>query len=407
MDFDKLCMIFVSKEPFYGILLSSMERTPDSTLPTIGVCKSGNVFRLRYNPEFMESLSIDAAMQILKHETLHLAFNHFSLFDDMGRETEDDMRTKNIAADIEVNCYINLQLIQHLEPMTCTMFGFKPNLGTREYYKKLKEQQEQEDEGDSETSPQQQQNQQQGSQIPQSGKPSYRTVDDHSGWPRGCSSEMEDLQTQIDDLLVNAAESMPKGSTLTALPKALQVKIEAIQNRKKAKPVADWKRYFRRYLGNEYSELVRKSKKHPSKRFEDAPGNRHQRKSHILVAIDTSGSINMKDYLEFFKQIDTLKQSATFHVVECDTQINKEYDYTHTPMLVHGGGGTDFRPVIDRFLKDRRRYDALVYFTDGYSYIPENTPKETLWVISSDGDQEDRAKYLRNGASAVFIKHKQ
>lgn len=401
-------MIFIGKEPFYGILLSSMERVPDSTLPTIGVCKSGNVFRLRYNPEFMESLSIDAAMQILKHETLHLAFNHFALFDDMGMETENDMRTKNIAADIEVNCYLDTRPLEYLEPMTYSMFGFNPRLGTREYYKKLKEKQEEdEDNSIGSTNQKPQQSSSQSSQVPQSGKPSYRTVDDHSGWPRGSSDEMENLQSQIDDLLVNAAEALPKGSTLTALPTALQVKIENLQNRKKAKPVADWKRYFRRYIGNEFSEIIRKSKKRPSKRFDDSPGNKHQRKSHILVAIDTSGSINVHDYYEFFGQIDTLKQSATFHVVECDTQINKEYDYTHKPQLVHGGGGTNFQPVIDRFLKDRRKYDALIYFTDGYASIPNDTPKETLWVISSDGDQTDRAKYLKNGASAVFIKNKQ
>jgi len=74
--------------------------------------------------------------------------------------------------------------------------------------------------------------------------------------------------------------------------------------------------------------------------------------------------------------------------------------------MLHGGGGTSFQPPIDLFLKDRRKYDALVYFTDGEASIPSNTPKDTLWVISSKGDK-DRAKYRVNGASVVFIPKKE
>jgi len=177
--------------------------------------------------------------------------------------------------------------------------------------------------------------------------------------------------------------------------------------RKKPRPIADWRRYFRRYIGNEFSELIRKSKKRESKRFPDAAGNRHQRKSHILVGIDTSGSVSMPEYMEFFGQIKTLSEKATFHVVECDAVIQHEYDYKGKPNeMLHGGGGTSFIPVINLFIANRKKYDALIYFTDGYCYIPDNTPRETLWVISSSGDH-NRKKYSVNGAKSVFIPKKE
>ena len=54
MDFEKVCTIFTMQEPYYGILLSAMDRFPTKETKTIGVRRSGNVFRLGYNPDFIE-----------------------------------------------------------------------------------------------------------------------------------------------------------------------------------------------------------------------------------------------------------------------------------------------------------------------------------------------------------------
>lgn len=144
-----------------------------------------------------------------------------------------------------------------------------------------------------------------------------------------------------------------------------------------------------------------------SKRFPDAFGSKRQRKGRVLVAIDTSGSINMQEYKEFFAQLQTMTAAVDVHVVECDAEIQYEYDYKGQPATkVHGGGGTSFKPVINLFLKQRKNYDSLIYYTDGMCDIPYNTPKETLWVISSAGDH-DTKKYRKNGASVVFIPKKQ
>ena len=126
-----------------------------------------------------------------------------------------------------------------------------------------------------------------------------------------------------------------------------------------------------------------------------------------MIGIDTSGSVSMPEYREFFGQIRTMMQDTTFHVVECDARIQHEYEFNgKIQETLHGGGGTSFQPVIDEYLKNKRQYDALVYFTDGYSSIPKNTPKETLWIISSKGDHT-ASKYKVNGASVAMIPQKQ
>lgn len=229
------------------------------------------------------------------------------------------------------------------------------------------------------------------------------TLDDHSEWPSGdTESDTENLRQQVEDLLLSAAEETEKGCR--EVPGEMKGTVEAIRERRVPKPVANWRRYCRRYLGNAFSDTLRKSNKRLSKRFPDSAGTRRQRKSLVLVAIDTSGSVSMQEYLEFFGQLKTLSRHADFHVVECDSAIQHEYDYRGKPNLtLHGMGGTSFQPVIDLYRQNMKKYDALVYFTDGYASIPGNTPKSTLWVISSRGDQKDRRKYTVNGCSVAFI----
>jgi len=447
MDFEKVCMMFSMQEPFYGILLSSVDRIPTDKVPTLGVGRSGNVFKMYYNPDFINQFNTDTILSLLKHEMLHIAFNHFSIWKKQD-VSEFENHVRNCAEDMEINCYIDRNKIEKKAGgIFCEDFGLAKSLGTREYFRLIwkgdpKQEEQQSGSGNpnsqcnggqgpgqvqsrqnNKQSNQQnsqqnqngngnqqcQSNQNSGSQGSGSTTPAgydmsnSQPFDDHSMWPDDLSDdEVEQLTQAVNDLIDFAAAETEKSRG--TVPSEMVGKIEQI--RKKPKPVTDWKRYFRRYVGNEFTEDIRKSKKRESRRFPDSPGNRHRRKAHILVAIDTSGSVSMPEYLEFFGQIKSLSDRATFHVVECDTKIAHEYDFKGKPnQVLHGGGGTDFQPPINMFLNNRRLYESLIYFTDGYAPIPHNTPKETLWVISSNGDK-DRSKYKRNGAKVVFIPKK-
>ena len=446
MNFDKTCMIFTMQEPFYGILLSSMERVPTKQIPTMGVMQYGNVFRLLYNPDFVEQFSLDTMIELLKHEVLHVAFHHFTLWENRADKEEESLR--NIACDLEVNSYLNENHLAPAKPMLPSQFKWEKQAGSLEYHRRLhdllnqhKQKQQaqtpqkpcnggqggqQPPQNSQQNQPQQQQEQQEPQQG-QAGNPddaqqktqSERMMedycdacgqklgeqfDDHTQWPDSESQAAAQIMDQaIDELLVFAADEVEKNCG--DIPGEMRQRVEVL--RKKARPVADWRRYVRRYMGNEFSEVVRKSRKRESRRFPDAAGNRKRRKSKILVAIDTSGSVSMPEYQEFLGQIKTMRDHTEVHVVECDACIQYEYDFTgKIPTDLHGGGGTSFQPVVDYFLERRKLYDALIYFTDGYCDVPSNTPKETLWVISSQG-VKDRKPFTVNGASVVMIPPKQ
>lgn len=457
MDFEKICMIFTMKEPYYGILLSSMERVKSTAINTLAVCKSGNVFKLLYNTNFTDTLSIEEVQEVIKHEILHVAFNQLTMWEDKDVSAKEH-KLRNYAMDLEVNSYLDDSIVRKLHLLYPADYNWPERLGTREYYKGLRQmlqqsQQQQmqsqpgkgtgkdatensddstqnqsqdmnqndqsDNQNDIQNNPQESSStakpqQNNSGQFNGQGQESKQLLeqlqseqfDDHTKWPDlDSKAEQDMLSQQIEDMLEFAADTVEKNQG--KLPSEMVGRIKLLRERKKPKPIADWKRYFRRYLGNEFTDLLKKSKRRPSRRFADAAGNRHQRKSHILVAIDTSGSISMPEYQEFFGQINTLTTTADFRIVECDAKIQYEYDYKGKPnKTLHGGGGTSFSPVIDYYIKEKRKYDALVYFTDGCASIPANTPKDTLWVISADGDQADRNKYKINGASVVYIPKK-
>jgi len=65
--------------------------------------------------------------------------------------------------------------------------------------------------------------------------------------------------------------------------------------------------------------------KRPSKRYGTYPGFKTKKFTKIMVAIDTSGSVDNESLCEFFSEMSHIyKAGAEIHVVECDTRIGKK-----------------------------------------------------------------------------------
>jgi predicted metal-dependent peptidase len=122
----------------------------------------------------------------------------------------------------------------------------------------------------------------------------------------------------------------------------------------------------------------------------------------FVIAIDTSGSVIDELVHKFLnKTYNILQQSETFftkiniHIIQCDASIQNDYKITSQEqfakylqtMELHGGGGTDFRPVfshVDKLLQKREfsNLRGLIYFTDGYGEFPaKKPPYETAFVF--------------------------
>ena len=83
------------KEPYYGFFLLQLNKIWDSKrVPTAGVSKNGINYQLCINEEFWISLSEQHRIGLLKHELLHIAFGHLTIYFKFS-----DKKLANIAMD--------------------------------------------------------------------------------------------------------------------------------------------------------------------------------------------------------------------------------------------------------------------------------------------------------------------
>ena len=366
MKIEKAYTKLLVENPFYGLFLLGLSKVMDKSVETACVRKRGINCELVINPEYWETQDDIQQLNLIQHEVYHIVFQHMFMTPFFKNH-----EVLNVAADCEVNSYL-----QNLDDtwIVPSMFNAEPKLGTKVYYDIIM----------SQTPP----------PLPQRGGDGNgsnglpNTKDDHSSWGKEfqeCSdAEKQLIQNQINSQIKTAAEQTIK--MRGTIPAEMQAIVDELF---KPKPrVFDWKAYFRRMLGSIYDINIKKTRRKESIRFPGAAGIKHKKKVSILVAVDTSGSVNDEELKDFFSEITYIyKAGARITILECDAAISANYEYTGKwTGKVHSRGGTDFQPVIDYYRKNMKDYAALVYFTDGECSIPNNVPRDTIWVITSAGD---------------------
>ena len=411
MEIEKAFKRLLIKSPFYGLFCLSLPKRVTTSVPTLAVCKKGINCELCINPDFWAEHTDDEQIALLTHELSHIALKHMFM-----SESFPDAKIFNIAADMEVNSYIdNLPK----GGVHAKDIGLQDGLGTKEYYKALTQKQQaqaqnpqkpcnggqggnnqqqssnnpsnnqqppQEAENGSGGNSDESQEQSYPDNVPQNIKP----LDDHShfkDFKDVPEATKQLISNNIDTFVKQAAEQVVKQRGL--IPSNLRELIDKL-NQKKPE-VFNWKAYFRRLLGSIYDVNIRSTRRKMSKRFDGAAGIHHKKKVSILVAIDTSGSVSTKELQDFFSEIEYIyKAGARVTIVECDARINKieEYDGKHIPEIV-GRGGTSFDPPVEYYVKHKKEYASLIYFTDGECSLPQKHPSGMVWVITSCGMHQD------------------
>jgi predicted metal-dependent peptidase len=355
-------------EPFYGLFLVGLNKVYRDDIPTAGVSKNGIGVQLTINSDFFTDLSEDHRKGLLKHELLHISFGHLTV-----RDRYNDKKLFNIAADIEINQYIDPLCLPDggLTLDTFPELNLPRRAGTKEYYDLL---QQAKKDG---TSP--------------SLDNLLNQMDENTPWSHSTWEEFEDIpeaerkliQKQIEHQVKENADVTEKRSG--NIPGELADLIKRLRYIEPTK--FDWKGYLRRFIGNSSVAYTKKLRRKYNKRYSGNPGLKIKFKNHICVGIDTSGSVNNDELKEFANELCHMhKTGHKITIVQCDTRIRTIEEFNPKKDLeVHGRGGTSFQPVINHY-NENGRYTALIYLTDGEAYSPDNCPKNTLWVHSSISD---------------------
>tara|TARA_R100000951_G_C2620603_1_gene174335 strand:- start:25 stop:1179 length:1155 start_codon:yes stop_codon:yes gene_type:complete len=361
----KTSKTLIFTEPFYGLFLVGLNKVYTDKISTAGVSKHGIGVQLTVNPDFFRDLSENHRIGLLKHELLHISFGHLML-----RDLYSDKKLFNIAADLEINQYIDFEYLPDggLTLNTFPELNLPRRAGTKVYYEML-EQARQDGSCPSLDSLLDQMN----------GNSPYchDTWDDFEDIPE---AEKKLIQKQVEHRLKENAEQTEK--RCGSIPGELQDLIQRLRHIEP--PKFDWKGYLRRFVGNSSIVYTKKLRRKYNKRYSGNPGLKIKFKNHICVGIDTSGSVSNSELNEFFSELTHMhKTGHKITIVQCDTKINSIKDFNpKCDWEIHGRGGTIFQPVIDHY-NDFGKYTALIYFTDGEAGSPDKCPNNTLWVHSS------------------------
>ena len=381
------------KEPYYGFFLLMLHKSWSDQLPTAGVCKNGINFQLMINEKFWTDLSEDHKLGLLKHELLHIAFQHLTTFTMFS-----DKKLANIAMDMEINQYID----GHWLPEGGIDINDYPDLnldrkaGSRYYYDKLKQaQQNKKDTGScgDDNMDKLLDGMEQGQCQITIGKASGRDGDKDVNVPDHEWEEFEDMpdaekkliEKQLQRVLTEAKEQTIKKRGYVPGEISGLIKLDEV-----IPPKFNWKNYIKRFTGISTKIFTRKLRRKENKRYSENPGLKIKMRQNMLVGIDTSGSVCDNELKEFMNEIHHLhKAGVDITIVQCDTQIQsiKKYDGKFE-LEVSGRGGTYFEPVLEYF-EENRQFTSLIYFTDGEAYTNMKPRKPVLWVLSERSDFND------------------
>lgn len=329
MTLDKCVKTLLIKEPFYGLFLLGVNRYFTKDIPTLGVRLNGINPELMINEEFWNSLDNDMQLAVLKHEICHILYKHIVY----GPECYPCHEIANLAMDCEVNSNIpELQITPYVYP---AIFNYENNMGTKWYYEHLSD------------------------FASKNESLKITLVDSHDNWgtnsndnsgtnshdKENSSKEFKQLvSAQIDGIAKNVVEQL-KANGCGNIPGTFTDYIDSLFE--KRKQIFNWKQYFRRMIGTIQDTELKKSRKKESIRFPDCSGIKYKRKANILVAIDTSGSVDNESLKEFFTEINYVYKAGTnIDIIEFDTRITNKWAYTGKPFAeIKGRGGTNFTPM--------------------------------------------------------------
>jgi predicted metal-dependent peptidase len=407
----KISKDLMLKEPYYGFFLIMLNKVWRSNLPTAGVSKHNINYQLAINEEFWNSLTDMHKMGLLKHELLHIAFGHLTSFSSFSNK-----ELANVAMDMEINQYIDrswlpgtdltsdefnqlkeavkaelkeatengatreeLKAIANKLPPRGVMLEDYADLkldkkaGCRYYYDQLLRLQDEKNKNGTT-----------GNQamddlldnIEQGDVPDHSTWEEFDGMT---DAEKKLIEKQVQKILQDAKEqTVKKRGNVPGEIEGLIV-VEEI-----TKPKFDWRGYIRRFTGVSTKVFTKKIRRKENRRYEDNPGLKIKMRQHMLLAIDTSGSVSDTELKEFMNEIHHIyKQGVDITVIQCDTSIRSIEPYKgKNEIKVFGRGGTEFDPVLDYYNANLKKYTSLVYFTDGECYTSVKPKSKVLWVLS-------------------------
>lgn len=337
------------KSPFWGTLALRLKLKADDTCPTAWT--DGRY--LAFSPEYLDSLSRDEIIGVVAHEVMHCAMAH------QFRRGEREPKRWNYACDMAINPLLR-DAGYHL-PDGALYDDVDPPRSAEAIYASLP--------------------QKEGTDgYPVScGEVRDATGEDGKGLAPG---EAEEQELGWKAATVQAAQLARKAGKLTDGLARLVGEL--------CEPKVPWRVVLRdfveRVAKNDYSWS------RPNRRYAQRgiylPSLHSKEMGPIVVAVDTSGSVDGEVLTGFASELDAINSECrpeSMTVLCCDSEIagvQSFEPYDPVQIDVKGGGGTDYRPAFEYVEEHGLEPSCLVYLTDGEcDRFPDAPDYPVLWVL--------------------------
>lgn len=357
----------VLSQPFFGSLALRLEMIEAETLPNgqPNETMATDGRRLVYNAAFVDRLPMPELVGVVAHEVMHCAAQHTT------RRAGRDPGDWNKAADYAINSILDAAgFTLPAEALRNPDFdGLSADAIYSEIHQDPPEDDDGQDDGDGG---------QPGVDPGQCG-----AVLDATGPDGGPLSQAEAAQLE-QDWKVAAMQAEATARAQGKLPAGVDVLLDALR-----RPRVDWRETLRRFMDEhakmDYSWFP------PNRRHVASglylPSLRSEEMGEIVVAVDTSGSIDEELLQQFGGELAAILdelQPARTTAIYCDTAVNRVQTFEQGEAFTlnaKGRGGTAFSPVFEHVRKAGIVPAVLLYFTDlGASDFPPDPGYPVIWA---------------------------
>ena len=382
--FAKARITLLNSQPFFGMIALGMPVIWTDKVKTMGV----DGVNLYANESFVDSLDHNELAGVIAHECLHVALLHPT------RRGNRNPKGWNIATDYAINAELKKAIAASSEYLLALPEDalYNPDyegLSADDIYNRLpresdrgKDEPEDDETGEGEDD--------WGKELlQQDHAKNEKNIPGDSSGDVGGTGEVFDAPANMDkaELEAKLKQTVVQAATVARSQGKLPGNIASLVDGM-LKPVVDWRaklrEHFERVFPSDYSWV------RPNRRFVHQgiylPGVEKDGTGHIVVGVDTSGSVRDDEIAQFMGEINYICEDITpemVTVIYCDSKVQKvdefEGDETFIPRVA-GRGGTRFVPVFDEVEKRGIQPKALIYLTDlGCGEYPDTPGYPVIW----------------------------
>jgi len=422
------------EEPFYTKVLRILTKTRTRKIPTAGVIAKDGDLQMYWNDRFMAALPGKQIRGVLKHEMLHLIFEHTTT-----RKYEPH-KVWNYATDLAINSHLMDELpefglfpgkafkplteeqqermgeaaVKQYEAVSKKIESFPAGQAAEWYFARLMEDDEVKEaienpkqngksladalrDGDVTINENGQICDADGNPLPTV----PGTLDDHDGWGEMSDEDREYIKAKVKQAAGDAAKECDQKGSWGSVPAELRKQIKAALVNE-----VPWQKILDRFCG--YSRRANRTTSYSrlhSTMGRLVPGAKRGYTSSVAAYIDQSGSVSDRELALCFGELANLAKNTEFTCYHFDTEVDEKsktvWKRKGHPANRTRCGGTDFAAPTEHAGKHKREFDGYIILTDGYAPDPGPSRLPRAWVVTPDGAVQD---WMFNYKKDVIVK---